>query len=329
MHLGAEQIHISGSGITREPLLFVGLIHEYQISYSFATKSLLARLARSLKTCLFHNVDLSCLKYLITGGDANPIATCTSLIEMLRRYNVAENFLRPAFGMTETCAGFTYNRACSEHEQKHNLEYACLGNPTQAVSMRIVSVQDEEGLEVPNGVKGSLQIRGPAVFSEYYNDPQTTKHSFTFDGWFKTGDDAIIYPDGHLVIVGRAKEAIKIDGKDIVPLDFETALEKAEIPGVTPSYTVAFGFRHRASDTQSICIVYVPEPEYGDSRNRAKITDAIGKECVKICGVVPWDVLAVDKNALPISSLGKISRVKTQKEFEKGAVFKFRGSVSV
>ncbi len=287
LHLGAEQTHISGSGITREPLLFLRLIQEYQISYSFATKSLLASLVRSLKTGLSSDFDLSCLKALITGGDAAPIATCTSLIEMLRSYDVVENFLQPGFVMTETCAGFTYNRACSEYEPKHNLEYASQGNPTQAVTMRIVSVHDQEGLEVPKGVKGSLQIRGPAVFSEYFNDPQATKNSFTFDGWFKTGDDAIIYPDGHLVIVGRAKEAIRIDGKDIVPLDFETALEKAEIPGVTPSYIVVFGFRHLVSEAHHICIVYVPEPKYGDSRNRAQVTDAIGKECVKLSGVVP------------------------------------------
>ena len=329
MHLGAEQTHISGLGITREPLLFLLLIHKYRISYSFATRSLLGGLVRSLKSGLFHNFDLSCLKALITGGDAAPIATCTSLIEMLRSYHVVENFLQPGFGMTETCAGFTYNRACSEYEQKHNLEYASQGNPIQAVSMRIVSVNDDDGLEVPNGVRGCLHIRGPAVFSEYFNDPQATKHSFTLDGWFKTGDDAIIYPDGHLVVVGRAKEAITIDGKDIKPLDFETALEKAEIPGVTPSYIVAFGSRHLVSDAHQICIVYVPEPKYGDARNRAQIADAIGKECVNLSGVVPWDILAVNKDALPISSLGKISRVKTQKEFEKGALFKFRGSTSV
>ena len=329
MYLGAEQTHIGGSGIIREPLLFLRLIHEYRISYSFATKSLLACLVPCLKDDVPYELDLSCLKALVTGGDAAPISTCTSIIEMLRSYGVLENFFQPVFGMTETCAGCTYNKACPEYEQNHNLEYASQGNTTQAISMRVVSGHDNEALEVPNGEKGSLQLRGSAVFSEYFNEPQDTKDSFTSDGWFKTGDDAIIYPDGHLVVVGRAKEAITINGKRFIPLDFETAVEKAEIPGITPSYTVGFAYRHPVLGADFICMLYVPQSGYVHARARARITDAIGQECFKLSGDVPFDVLAVDKASLPKSSLGKISRVKTQKAWESGAFFKFRGSASV
>ena len=54
-------------------------------------------------------------------------------------------------------------KACPEYEQKHNHEYASQDNPTQAVSMRLVSAQDNEALETPIGMKGSLQVRGIAV----------------------------------------------------------------------------------------------------------------------------------------------------------------------
>ncbi|CAF9908685.1 MAG: hypothetical protein ALECFALPRED_004895 [Alectoria fallacina] len=329
MYLGAEQTHILGPEIMVHLLWFLHLINEHRISYTFATKNLLASLVRSLKSEVPHELDLSCLKAIITGGDATPIITCTALIEKLRSFGAVENFLHPGFGMTETCAGCTYNKACPEYEQKKNFEYASQGIPTQAISMRVVSTNGEEALGVSNGVKGSLQARGLAVFSEYYNNPQATKESFTSDGWFRTGDDAIIYPDDHLVIVGRAKDTITINGKEFTPLDFETAIEKAEIPGVTPSYTVFFAFRHPTSDAECICIIYVPEPEYGDLQARPQISDAIAEECVKVSGVVPWDILAVDEASLPKSSLGKISRVKTQKAYESGALFKVRGSTSV
>ena len=327
MYLGADQTHIGGSGIIREPLLFLSLIHEYRISYTFATKSLLVSLAPCLKNDIPYEFDLSCLKALITGGDATPISTCTSVIEKLRSYGVVGNFLQPGFGMTETCAGCTYNKACPEYEQNHNLEYTSQGKPTQAVSMRIVSAHDNEPLK--NGEKGSLQLCGSAVFSEYFNDPEATKESFTPDGWFKTGDDAIIYPHGYLVITGRAKETITINDKAFTPLDFETAVEKAEIPGITPSYTVAFAYRHGVTGAQYICMLYVPEPGYTDAQARAQITDAIAKECFELAGDVPFDILAVDKASLRKSSLGKISRVKTQMAWERGAFFKFRGSASV
>lgn len=329
MFLGAEQTHISGSAIMAKPLLFLSLIKENRISYTFATKSLLTCLVRSLNDEMSNDLDLSCLKVLVTGGDANPITTCTSLVEMLRSYGAVDNVLRPGFGMTETCACCTYNKACPEYEQKKNLEYASPGNHIQAISMRVVSTQGEKALMVPRGVKGSLQVRGPAVFSEYFNDPKATKESFTSDGWFNTGDDAIIYIDGHLVIVGRANDTIAIKGKELTPLDFETAVERAEIQGVAPAYTVCFAFRHPTSNAQCICILYVPENRYGDAKARAEITDAIAKECVKVSGVVPWDILPVDKASLPKSSLGNISRFKTQKAYDSGALFKFRGSTLV
>ena len=326
MNLGAEQTHIGGSGIRKEPLLLLRLIHEYRISCTFATKSLLLSLVPCLKDDVPYELDLSCLKALITGGDATTISTCTSVIEKLRSYGAVGTFLQPGFGMTETCAGCTYNKACPEYEQNHNLEYASQGKSAQAVSMRVV---DNEATELPNGEKGSLQLCGSAVFSGYFNDPQATKDSFTSDGWFRTGDDAIINPDGHLVVVGRAKETITINDKAFTPLDFETAVEKAEIPGITPSYTVAFGYQHLVTGAQYICILYVPEPGYTDAQVRDKIIHAIAGECFKLSGEVPFDILGVDKASLPKSSLGKISRVKTQKAWESGAFFKFRGSASV
>ena len=321
MYLGAEQTHVPGSRIMKEPLSILQLIHEYRISYCFATKSLLVGLVRSLKDDVPHELDLTCLKALITGGDAIPIATCTSLIEKVRSYGVMENFIRPGFGMTETCAGCTYSKACPEYEQNCSLRYASRGNPTQAIS-----IDDNATLEVPSGVKGSLQVRGSAVFSEYFNDARTTAQSFTTDGWFKTGDEAIIYPDDHLVIVGRAHESITIKGKEFAPLDFETAIEEADIPGITPSYTVALVLQHL---TESMCIVYVPEPGYGDAQAGVEIADEISKVCVKLSGVVPWDILAVDEASLPKSSLGKISRVKTSNAYQRGAFSRFRGSTAV
>lgn len=108
----------------KEPLSFLQLIHEYRISYCFATKSLLATLAQSLKEDVPHKLDLTCLKALVTGGHANPIATCTSLIEKLTSYGAIKNLIRPGFGMTETCAGCTYNKACPEYEQNRSLRYA-------------------------------------------------------------------------------------------------------------------------------------------------------------------------------------------------------------
>ncbi len=185
------------------------------------------------KIAVHHELDLSCLKALIIGGNATPIATCTSLIELLRGYGAAETILQPSFGMLETCAGCTYNKTYPKYEQKCSLEYSSQGYPTQAMYMRVVSMRGKTPVKVSAGVKGCLQVTGPALFYDYFKDPDATMEAYC-EGWFKTGHNAVIQPDGHLVVFPKEEEAITLNGKKFAPLDFEMALEKAEIPGVDP-----------------------------------------------------------------------------------------------
>ncbi len=58
---------------------------------------------------------------------------------------------------------------------------------------------------------GELLLRGPTVFSEYWGKPEATRDTFTADGWFKTGDIAVIDQDGDYRLVGRASvDVIKV-----------------------------------------------------------------------------------------------------------------------
>ncbi len=325
MYLGAEQVHVPRSNIMSDSLLFLRLIHEHRISYTFATNFLLTVLVRTLESEVHHELDLSCIKALIIGGNATPIATCTSLIELLRGYGAAETILQPSFGMAETCAGCTYNKTYPEYEQKCSLEYSSQGYPTQAMYMRVVSMRGKTPVKVPAGVKGCLQVTGPALFYDYFKDPDATMEAYS-EGWFKTGHNAVIQPDGHLVVFPKEEEAITLNGKKFAPLDFEMALEKAEIPGVDPSYTIVFPVQHLVTETEAICILYVLERGYTDARARNLTADAIAEQCFRLIGVVPWDIIAVDIESLPMSSLGEISRVQTQRAYKEGAFFKFRGS---
>lgn len=65
---------------------------------------------------------------------------------------------------------------------------------------------------VPTGVVGNLEISGPVVFKGYFNNPTATEETFSSDGWFKTGDKALIDETGYLTLQGRSKEAMVING---------------------------------------------------------------------------------------------------------------------
>jgi len=97
-----------------------------------------------------------------------------------------------------------------------------IGVPLPGVLARI---QDAGGLADPGG-DGEIQVRGPHVFSGYWNDPAATGAAFTPDGWFRTGDIGAVEPGtGHLVIRGRTKEMIISGGLNVYPREVEMALE--------------------------------------------------------------------------------------------------------
>ncbi len=97
-----------------------------------------------------------------------------------------------------------------------------IGVPLPGVLARI---RDAEGGADP-GTDGEIQVRGPQVFTRYWNDPAATEAAFSSDGWFRTGDIGAVDPaTGHLVIRGRTKEMIITGGLNVYPREVEIALE--------------------------------------------------------------------------------------------------------
>ena len=87
-------------------------------------------------------------------------------------------------------------------------------------------------MEVRFALDGELEVRGPAVFSAYWNKPKETKVAFTEDGWFKTGDIGRIDKDGFLFITDRKKELLKTSGgKLIAPQPIENKLKAYSLVG--------------------------------------------------------------------------------------------------
>ncbi|MGH3237018.1 MAG: class I adenylate-forming enzyme family protein, partial [Streptosporangiaceae bacterium] len=106
-----------------------------------------------------------------------------------------------------------------------------VGVPLPGVQARI-SAADASGRapdavhQADPGQAGEIQLRGPHVFSGYWNDPAATEAAFTPDRWFRTGDIGAVDPaTGHLVIRGRTKEMIITGGLNVYPREVEIALE--------------------------------------------------------------------------------------------------------
>ena len=319
MGLAAEQVHVAAADLVANPLAFLQLICRHDAAYTFAPNFFLASLRKALEkpesSSQLHDLDLSSLRALISGGEANVTETCSAVVRLLKPYGAPSNVIRPGFGMTETCAGSIYNLECPAYDILGGTEFTSLGTSIPGLTLRIT--QDDQTLSKPNEI-GNLQVSGPVVFKEYFNNAEATAAAFTEDGWFITGDKAFLDASGKLHLSGRAKDVIIINGVKHLPHELESAIEDAGIQGVVPSYTAVFPHRPQGSDTEVICVVYLPSYEELDVAARLLVRQKVSEVAIRQTGARPYCILPLDKAALPKTTLGKLSRPKLRIAFESG-----------
>ena len=155
---------------------------------------------------------LSAARLLVSGSAALPAPVFAEL-EALTGHRAIERY-----GMTETL--ITLSTRADDPDRRPGT----VGHPIAPVSTRLLA-EDGSPIEHDGATVGELQVRGATVFSGYLGRPEATAASFTHDGWFRTGDTAVIEPDGTHRIVGRAStDLIKSGGYRIGAGEVENAL---------------------------------------------------------------------------------------------------------
>ncbi|MDH3429628.1 MAG: acyl--CoA ligase [Gammaproteobacteria bacterium] len=158
-----------------------------------------------------NDYDLSCLVDISSGGAARPAEQVTTIVE---RFPGA--LPSAGYGLTETNAV-----GCIIGQQDYIDRPGSVGQPSPPlVEIRIV---DDEGVPVPQGEKGEICIRSPAVVAGYLNQPAASAASFR-DGWFHTGDVGYLDEEGFVYIVDRIKDIIIRGGENVSCLEVEEAL---------------------------------------------------------------------------------------------------------
>lgn len=195
------------------------------------------------------------------------------------------------YGMTEVWAHAAISFPNSTLEQR---SYAS-GFPMPGMELRIAD--PESGALLPDGEQGELQVRGYAVMRGYFRDEAATSAAFTPDGWFRTGDLALMRPDGHMRFLGRHRDALKIGGENVSPAEVEAYLA-----------------RHPA--VAEVAVVGYPDPRLTEVavafvRPHPGVAVA-AEELIASCKgriasyKIPRHVLFVD--ALPMTPTGKIQK---------------------
>ncbi|NYZ17265.1 malonyl-CoA synthase [Azospirillum sp. RWY-5-1] len=170
-----------------------------------------------------------------------------------------------------------------------------VGFPLPEVELRVTG---EGGAVLGTDEVGTIEVRGPNVFSGYWRMPEKTKQEIREGGWFITGDVGKVDGRGYVHIVGRAKDLIISGGFNVYPKEVETVIDA--IPGVSES-----------------AVVGLPHPDFGEAvaavvQRRAGSDAPAEADVVAACKEqlanfkVPKRVFFVDE--LPRNSMGKVQK---------------------
>ncbi|HMA15878.1 MAG: malonate--CoA ligase [Bacteroidota bacterium] len=168
---------------------------------------------------------------LFVSGSAPLLAETFKDFEARTGHRILERY-----GMTET----TMNTSNPLHGERIA---GTVGFPLPGVEIRIA---DDDGKPLPQGEVGVLEVKGPNVFRGYWRQPEKTAAEFRKDGFFITGDVAMIDERGYIHIVGRAKDLIISGGFNVYPKEVELCID--QIAGV-----------------QESAVIGVPHPDFGEA----------------------------------------------------------------
>jgi fatty-acyl-CoA synthase len=194
-------------------------------------------------TSLFEKSNFESVRIFISGGAPCPVV-------IMERYWNKNKMFKMGYGLTEVGPNNFYLP-----EQQIKEKPTSVGLPVFHCDMKIINTKTDQ--IVKQGEVGELLLKGPHIFSGYWDEPGETKKTIESDGWVHTGDLAMQDDDGFYYIVGRRKEMYISGGENVYPVEIEEIL-----------------FKHPAIDLAAV--IGVPDEKWGEV-GKAFLTLKTGK----------------------------------------------------
>ncbi len=198
--------------------------------------------------------------------------------------------LQEGYGLTEAAPSVTSN-AMAETPRS-----GAVGLPLPEIELRLV---DDAGQDVDQGDPGEVWVRGPNVFTGYWQDPEGTAEALTDDGWLRTGDIGTVDDDGFLFLVDRKKDLIIVSGFNVYPREVERVLHTH--PGVAEAAVVGVSDPYAGEAVKAVVV-----PRTGEQLDPDAIVEHCRGQLARY--KCPSHVELVD--ALPHPATGKVRRVE-------------------
>ena len=320
MAAGMNHAVMDTSLFVRRPLLWMSKANELRAtqlcSPNFGYKHFLKLFERKG----LPDLDLSCVKLILNGAEPISWELCEDFLNALATHGLKRSAMLPVYGLAEATVGVTFSNPGDEYSRvlmnrhglrigepfesaeagdPHAISFIKVGPPIRDVELRLTDDSDQV---VATGCVGNIQLRGASVTTRIYGDASATEELFTEDGWLRTGDCGVMV-DEQLVITGRSKDIIIVNGQNYYPHDIEEIA--ARVDGLDLGKVVVAGTKTEGSQTEELLVFVLYRQELDAFRDIATaVSDAIGEHS----GLEVDHVIPVPR--IPKTTSGKVQRVQ-------------------
>jgi len=313
----------------RRPLLWLQLISRNGATLSYSPSFGYELAARRAETASTEGLELSAWRGAGIGGDMVRPGIMRKFAEAFAQRGFRWEAFVPSYGMAEASLAVSFAPLdvgivtdLVDLDRLENDGVAVAPGPDTLRTREFVlngSVLPEHDLQVrgsdgnvlPERLVGRIFARGPSLMREYFNRLEETAAVLSADGWLDTGDLGYLC-NGQIVITGRAKDLILVNGRNIWPQDLEWSAEHA-VPSLRSGDVVAFSVDSEAGEVVTVLVQCRPTQPEARAALAAEVAGVL-----RSAHGLDVKVVLVPTHSLPQTSSGKLSRTKARQMYQKG-----------
>lgn len=316
------------AAFVRRPLLWMDLLTRNGGTISYSPTFGYELCARRAETLSLEGLDLGRWRAAGIGGDMIRPPVLKAFAERFAQAGFDPNAFVASYGMAEATLALSFaplDRGLKaetldvdrlERDQAVNArpggrrqrDFALCGPPLPGHQL---VVRGDDGAPVGERRVGRIFARGPSLMRAYFNQPEETRRVLSEDGWLDTGDLGY-FSGGEIVLTGRAKDLIIVNGRNVWPQDLEWTAE-AEAPALRSGDVAVFSVPGEGEET----VVVLVQCRTSDPQAREKLrADIAGR--LRLRHGIETEVVLTPPHSLPKTSSGKLSRSRAKAMYQAG-----------
>lgn len=307
--------YLTPRDFARRPMQWLNLISRNRGTIAYSPSFGYDLATRRAASQVPEDLDLTCWRHAGIGGDMIRPDVLERFAATFEKAGFDAKAFIPSYGMAEVCLAITFSPhgtgvrtdAMPTDDGRRTRRFVLCG---RVLPGHRLEVRDESGKVLADRAVGRIFIAGPSVMPGYFGEPEATREVLT-DGWLDTGDLGYTL-GGEVVVTGRAKDLIIVNGRNIWPQDIEWAIETRRI--VKNGDSVAFSVDGIEGERVVVAVLARVSGEEGRKTLSSDVAQAVREAIAVDCEVV----LVAPAMGLPTTSSGKLSRSRAKANYLAG-----------